>query len=298
MTAMTTFWLLAAALTLLTMAALLIPLLRTPRDAASPAAHAKPTERAEMVRWYRDQLREIDADLRAGTLDAAHHARARAELDQRLLDDTADAGTAVAPVGRRHTLLAAFLLAAVPTAAVLLYQHLGNPTALWTSSDASAAVHGDHAAGPAQIDAMVNALAQRLQSTPDDPAGWMLLARSYTTLERHTDAAAAYAKAVALAPDVAALRADYADALATVQDGKLDGAPMEQVQRALRLDADEPKALALAAAAAAQRGDVDGAIAHWEHLYRLLPADSPGAKRIADNLTAARVDREKAAAPK
>lgn len=297
MTAMTTFWLLAAALTAVTMAALLIPLMRRPRPAAGATKGSRPTERAEMVRWYQEQLREIDADLRAGTLDAASHARVRAELGQRLLDDTDDAAStapAALRTDRRPALLGALLLAALPTAAVVLYQHLGNPTALWTSKDVTASVHHDQAIGEAQIDSMVNSLAQRLRAAPNDPAGWSLLARSYTALERHEDAAEAYAKAVALAPDVAALHADYADALATLQDGKLNGGPMEQIKLALKLDPDEPKALALAATAAAERGDVDGAITHWEHLARLMPPDSAAAKQVAANLAAARAARQKA----
>ena len=40
--------------------------------------------------------------------------------------------------------------------------------------------------------------------------------------------------------------------------------------------------------AAAERGDKAGAIAYWEHLYRLLPPDSQTAGRIAANLAAAR----------
>lgn len=223
MNAMTTFWLLSAALTAITMAALLAPLLRRPQH--------------------------------------------------------------------RPALLAALLLAALPTAAILLYLHLGNPAALRAPGDPPATARGDHTVNEPQIEATVTQLAQRLRRSPDDPAGWALLARSYATLERHADAAAAYAKAVTLAPDMAALRADYADALATLQDGTLAGAPMQAIQRALALDPDEPKALALAATAAVERGDIRGAIAYWERLHRLLPPESATAKQVAANLAAARASQ-------
>lgn len=295
MTVMTLFWLLAAVLTAVTMAVLLTPLLRRARNDAGGTHIQSPNVRSQMVRWYQDQLRELDADLRTGAIDAAGLAHARAELGQRLLDDTADtASTPQARPDRRPVLLAAVLLAALPTSAVLLYQHLGKPASLWMPGDMTTAARSDHTGGDAQIESMVNSLAQRLRDTPDDAPGWALLARSYSTMERPADAVAAYAKAVALAPQGASLRADYADALATAQGGTLAGAPIEQVRLALKADPDEPKALALAASAAVERGDVSDAIAHWERLYQLLPPESGGARQIATNLAAARADQQKA----
>ncbi|PVY79347.1 cytochrome c-type biogenesis protein CcmH [Cupriavidus alkaliphilus] len=282
---MTTFWLLAAALIAAATTCLLWPLLRH----RAPAAVAGPAtaERALLVDLYHDQLGELDRDLHAGTLSAARHAEARDELGRRLLDEAA--GTSAGPAGAGPApLLAALLLAALPSAAILLYLHLGNPVALWRADDLPAAGGSEHQLSGAQVEGMVNQLAQRLREAPGDAQGWAMLARSYSVLERHADAAAAYARAVELAPEVAALRSDYADVLATLNGGVLDGAPMAQVRQALALDPDDPKGLALAAGAAAQRGDRPAAIGYWEHLYRLLPADSQTAARIAANLAAAR----------
>ncbi|SPA01088.1 Cytochrome C-type biogenesis protein [Cupriavidus taiwanensis] len=285
---MTTFWLLAAALIGAATLCLLWPLLRR----RAPSDSAAPPERALLVDLYHDQLRELDRDLHAGTLGAARHAEARDELGRRLLDEAA--GTSAGPGGAGPSgagpapLLAALLLAALPSAAILLYLHLGNPVALWRADDLPAAGGSEHQLSGAQVEGMVNQLAQRLREAPGDAQGWAMLARSYSVLERHADAAAAYARAVELAPDVAALRSDYADVLATLSGGVLDDAPMAQVRRALALDPDDPKGLALAASAAAARGDKEAAIGYWEHLYRLLPADSQTAARIAANLAAAR----------
>ncbi|SPD56706.1 c-type cytochrome biogenesis protein CcmI [Cupriavidus taiwanensis] len=233
---MTTFWLLAAALIGAATLCLLWPLLRrgAPSDSATPA-------RALLVDLYHDQLRELDRDLHAGTLGAARHAEARAELGRRLLDEAA--GSATAPASARPApLLAALLLAALPSAAILLYLHLGNPVALWRADDLPAASGSEHQLSGAQVEGMVNQLAQRLREAPGDAQGWAMLARSYSVLERHADAAAAYARAVELAPDVAALRSDYADALATLGGGVLDDAPMAQVRQALALDPTIPRA--------------------------------------------------------
>ncbi|CAG2147096.1 c-type cytochrome biogenesis protein CcmI [Cupriavidus numazuensis] len=281
---MTTFWFLAAALMAVTMAGLLWPLLRQPSGAA---VSDRPAPALREI--YRDQLRELDTDLRAGTLSPARHEQARDELARRLLDDAGEP-TIAARSQRSSTLLAAALLALLPSAAILLYLHLGNPVALWDASDMHALGDGQHDLSVAQVEGMVNQLATRLHDKPDDPEGWSMLARSYTALQRYDDAAAAYAKAVALAPDVAALRSDYADVLASLSGGSLEGPAMEQIQRALALDADDPKGLALAGSAAAERGETAQAIRYWERLYRLLPPDSQTAARVAANLAAARGD--------
>ncbi|CAG2136855.1 hypothetical protein LMG31506_01736 [Cupriavidus yeoncheonensis] len=279
---MTTFWFLAAALMAAAMAGLLWPLLRQPSGAV---VADRPAPALRDV--YRDQLRELDADLRAGTLSPARHAEARDELAHRLLDDTGQPG--ITPREHRScALLAAALLALLPSAAILLYLHLGNPVALWGAGDMHAAGDSQHELSVAQVEGMVNQLATRLRDKPDDPEGWSMLARSYTALQRYDDAAAAFGRAVALAPAVAALRSDYADVLASVNGGSLEGPAMEQIRRALALDPDDPKGLALAGSAAAERGETGEAIAYWERLYRLLPPDSQTAARVAANLAAAR----------
>lgn len=180
------------------------------------------------------------------------------------------------------------LCVVLPPAAAVLYLHLGNPAALVLRGDAHMLFGDAHTPDVAQIESMVDQLARKLQAAPQDAGGWSMLARSYTVLERFDDAASAFARAVALAPQDAALRSDYADVLASLNGGSLQGPALEQIRSALAADPDDPKALALAASAAAQRGDAREAIAFWEHLYRLLPPDSQTATRVAANLAAAK----------
>ncbi|NML45701.1 hypothetical protein HHL11_18275 [Ramlibacter sp. G-1-2-2] len=181
--------------------------------------------------------------------------------------------------------LAGALIAVVPSCAIMMYLHLGNPIALWSGEDLA---HGHGTPSTAQVEGMVNQLAQRLRAEPDDPEGWAMLARSYSALERHGDAAAAYARAVELLPREAALRADFADELASAEGGTLQGAAREQILAALALDPAQPKALALAASAALERGDRSEAIASWERLLQVLPPDSRTAAQVQANLARAR----------
>ena len=43
-----------------------------------------------------------------------------------------------------------------------------------------------------QIDAMVNKLAERMKANPDDPKGWLMLARSYKQMGRYAEAVDAF----------------------------------------------------------------------------------------------------------
>lgn len=64
----------------------------------------------------------------------------------------------------------------------------------------------------AMIGAMVARLAARLQQQPDDPDGWARLGRSYMVLGEAAKARDAYARALKLKPDDAALKAALAEA--------------------------------------------------------------------------------------
>lgn len=194
----------------------------------------------------------------------------------------------IAPGRPRSPWTTATLCVMLPPAAAMLYLHLGNPAALVPGGDAHTLSGDAHTPDISQIESMVDQLARKLQAEPQDAGGWIMLARSYTVLERFDDAAAAFARAVALAPHEAAVRSEYADVLASLNGGSLQGPALEQIRAALAADPDDPKALALAASAAAQRGDAREAIAFWEHLYRLLPPDSQTATRVAANLAAAK----------
>jgi cytochrome c-type biogenesis protein CcmH len=126
---------------------------------------------------------------------------------------------------------------------------------------------------------MVGRLAARMKEQPDDPAGWRLLARAYTAMGRYDDAVAAFTQAAMRGTEDAALLADWADALA-MKNQSLQGEPSRLVARALALDPNHAKALALAASAAMDRHDYDAAIAQWKKLKVQFPQDGAEAKEV------------------
>ena len=268
------FWSIAALLVGVTLALLLWPLLRARHVAAAPDADSA------AIAVYRDQKQVLDAECADGVITPGERDVAVAELARRLGDEVAAprAATADRPGRRRAWVVALALLVLIPSAALILYARLGNPGA--AAVVAAGAAGNAHEISDSQIVAMVDNLAQRLKSRPGDAEGWVLLARSYVALGRFADAADAYARADALVPDNAALLADYADALAMAQGKRLAGKPAELTRRALAIDPQHRKALALAATAALEARDLDGALSYWRRLLAQFPEGSDDARQI------------------
>ncbi|HSQ71855.1 MAG TPA: tetratricopeptide repeat protein, partial [Rubrivivax sp.] len=136
--------------------------------------------------------------------------------------------------------------------------------------------------------AAVEKLAERLQGQPDDAEGWAMLARSYGMLGRIDEAVPAYQKAVALNGQDARLLADYADTLALKNDRNIEGEPLKLVERALKIEPTNLKALSLAGAAAFNRQDYAGAVRYWEQVAANAPADSPYLPQVQSSIAEAR----------
>ena len=268
---MTLFWLIGAVAAAAVIAWVLRPLL-TRKNAALPS------RTAANVAIYRDQRRELDADLAAGTLAREDYERARAELEVRALRDAGQPDEAPAqPQGRRFAWV---LAAAVPLAAAALYALVGNPGAI----DREAQLH----ASRAQVEGMVERLAARLRENPGDVNGWKLLGRSYGVMGRYAEAADAYARAAKLAPRDAQLLADFADVLAMARGQSLQGEPEQLALRAIEIEPGNLKALALAGSAAFERKDYPAAARHWERMLAYVEPSSEDARAIQQNVAEAR----------
>jgi cytochrome c-type biogenesis protein CcmH len=157
-----------------------------------------------------------------------------------------------------------------------------------TGAPDAAAGAATHTTSFDQIAAMTEKLSARLKEQPQDAEGWAMLARSYSVLGRHPEALVAYEKALALRKDDAMLVADYADSLAVKNGGQLDGEPMKQVERALKLEPRNLKALFLAGTHAFNRKDYKLAVKHWQTAVQAGPAEDPFVKQIEPGLAEAR----------
>jgi len=207
----------------------------------------------------RQQLRELVRERDLGVIAQPQFEAMRDELQRRLLADAQPGEPPEATRALRWPLIA--IAAAVPVLAATTYGIVGTPGAIGRAGDGSTAP-----------------LEAQVAAWPNDARAWVLLARSRMDAEQFAPAATAYARAIALSPKVAndpQVWAEYADALGMTQGGALAGKPREAIDRALRLDPRQPKALELAGSAAYEARDFRAAHAHWRALLEALPPDSP-----------------------
>ncbi len=277
------------------LAFVVVPLVRQ-TTAAEPVSDA-----GSNVAIYKSQRRELDEELARGAISNAEHQAAIGELSARVVDEvpeqrmlSSDKVAAAKPLWW----LVAVVAIAIPLSAVLLYSVLGAPRAIDAAASASPSSNsqaGAAAGAPTQVPgkngeeppmsdkqilAMVDTLSQKMQQNPNDPRGWILLARSQNALGRYTEASAAFERAVALTPNDAQLLADFADTAVMTQQGRFEGKPYALIKQSLKIDPNGMKALALAGTAELRMGNRAASLAHWEKLQTLVPKDSADAREV------------------
>ena len=285
---MLTFWIIAALFILLALWFVLPALLQKPNQ-------DEEVERREAnVLVYKDQYRELEADLKTDLIGEKQYQDEKQELERRLLEDVSarsDSAKATASVSNGFAYgVAAF----IPIAAVILYLYVGNPKGIDAASApptmpaTAASDQQPGAMSDQQVAANIDKLAERLKQNPNDAQGWTMLARSYMMQERFSDAASAYEHLTSINGKDANAWADYAEALALANSQNLAGKPTEAINRALQIDPANQKALDLAGSAAFQAGNYQKAMEHWQKLLKLLPAGSEELKTITAQITKAK----------
>jgi cytochrome c-type biogenesis protein CcmH len=173
----------------------------------------------------------------------------------------ADATAADVPASPVAATVAIFLLVG---GAAGLYATWSSWT--WPAVEASAATT------PAE---MVSTLARRLESEPNDVAGWLLLGRSYAALGQFPLAARAYQRADRLenGRNVEALTG-WAEALALSNEAEIAGRAGRLFEKALEIEPTSPKALFFGAVAAQRRGELPLALSRFETLLANAPPEN------------------------
>ena len=287
---MTTFWIICVLLLAVAVLFVVLPLWR------SSVKDNHVLRNAANLEIFRDQVTEMDADLRNGLLTEALYEQGKRELQSRLLEEVNTADSAATSVINPHKKIAIVLAVLLPTVALGLYWKIGNRNALLPQS---AQVIGSEF-GTVRSEAALKQLEEKVAQNPQDVNSLALLARTYAEQERYIDAVKAYNTLTQLVPNEAQLWADFADAVAMTNGQSLEGHPMILLKKALELDPKNPKALALAGSAAMAGGDFPAAIKYWEDLLKQIPENSEDAKMIADGIQQARLalSQSKGAKPK
>lgn len=242
------------------------------------------SHRATNLSIYKDQLKELDADLANGVLDKDQYETAKLEIERRVIEEVADdvdsGGARVVP----QWTLAVVVAVAVPLVAISTYLAVGSPEAFDAKKMTAQGSEGGHDLTPERIAQMIDQVKDRLKNNPEDIESWVMLAKAAQAIGRYDDAVTAYRELVKRLPPDAQLLADFADTLAIANGRSLDGEPQRLIEQALSVDPNNTKALALAGTIAFQKQDYSRAAQYWRRILNGIPPESEFAQRIQGSI--------------
>lgn len=228
---------------------------------------------------YREELDKLDAERRAGSLNASEYEIAHAEMRQRLFQDTQEADDQSVMGSSKKTIAAVCIFVVLLSSG--LYLSLGDAAQVAQMSNTQPMTQEG-------VEKMVAEFAAKMEKDPSNLKGWAMLARSYKILGRNDDAIKAYERAGSFLDTDPQLLVDYADALAVKANGNFAGKPSQLIQQALKLDPNNMMALWLSGTAAYTTGNYQAAVRTWEKLAQLIPPGTEDARSIEGSIAEAR----------
>jgi cytochrome c-type biogenesis protein CcmH len=270
------FWIIAGSLILVALLALLKPLLRASPEIAD--------EGESVVAVFRRQLTNLDTEIAQGRLTADEAAAVRAEITRRMLSaaNQEAQNLRAAVLGSAATSWriggAVGIAALLPAAALAIYSAVGAPAAIERGGSAAAAAPATD--DRAKLAAAAEQLKARLQQEPGHVEGWVLLARTFASLERYPEARSAYSQAIALAPNEPRLHAELGESLVLAAGGEVTAEAEAEFAKA----GADPRARFYEAEAALQRGDREAAKATLRALLATAPAEAPWRRVVQERL--------------
>lgn len=251
-------------MTILAVLVIAVPLVRKRKPPVSRADYD--------LEVYRDQLRELEADVDRDLLTKEQEAAARLEIDRRVL------GLADKPYRKSGELprwqMAVALAILVPAVSVGLYLFLGAPGIPDQPIAERAVLPGETPVPQEILDFIVEQEAQ-LAVTPEDGEAWLLLGRAYMFSERYRESADAFTRAIGLGVDDADTQMEMVEALFNVTGGFITPVAESAIEAALADDPEHAGARFYQGVTHSQAGRTQQAFDTWLSLAADTPADAP-----------------------
>lgn len=284
-----TFWIFAGGLSALTLAAMLWPLMRPKTQTTLRSSYD--------VQIYKDQLKEVEADLARGTLSEAEAKASRTEVSRRLLA-AADAEAGETSSGNASVISSRVLSIVVGIAILIggfgIYQQLGvqgmldfplaeraNSRLTQDAAEKAAAQNGAGLPDIQQIDPkhleLVTQLKEVLKDRPDDLRGHRMLADNLAQLGKYAEARVAQDNVMRILGEEATATdySNYAEILIVAANWYVSPKAEEALVHAFDIDPSDQRARYYAGILMIQRQDYAQTYSLWMGLLDEGPADAP-----------------------
>jgi cytochrome c-type biogenesis protein CcmH len=248
----------------LSVAAVFLWVLLRERKPVTQASQAKANAKV-----YRDQILDLDREHDSGHISDQEWQQSRDELSLRLLEDTSAVDDPAAKTEKPAIWTAVVLAVALPFGAMSLYMWVGQPEALNPLS-----LKSPEQVDPKDLAKLAQTLAEKLQDKPDNLQGWVMLGRTYRTLENFDAALKAYDTALKLSADDD-LKLERIEVIAMQRQGQFDGEPWRVIREILQKDPQHFAALLTAGSASYSEGKYADALKFWEQARQPLEANHP-----------------------
>ncbi len=179
-------------------------------------------------------------------------------------------------------------------ASILIFFFRGEQDAVASNgltSGSSMAATGAPAQNLDDVGTMIGKLAERLKTDTNDGEGFRMLGWSYVNTGRAAEAVPAYKRATELLPGRADVHAGYGEALVAAANDRVTPEAKAAFDRAIALDAKEPRARFFLSLFKSQNGDEKTALDEWIALANEMDANLPWqadlrqrAQKLADKL--------------
>jgi cytochrome c-type biogenesis protein CcmH len=218
---------------------------------------------------YRDQILDLDREHDSGHISDEEWQQSRDELSLRLLEDTSAVDDPAAKTEKPAIWTAVVLAVALPLGSMGMYMWVGQPEAL-----NPLALKTPDQVDPKDLTKMAQTLAEKLQDKPDNLQGWVMLGRTYRTLENFDAALRAYDSALKLSDDDD-LKLERIEVIAMQRQGQFEGEPWSVIREVLQRDPQHFGALLTAGSASYAEGKFADALKYWEQARKPLDANNP-----------------------
>jgi cytochrome c-type biogenesis protein CcmH len=269
------FMLLALAMCLC-IAAVFIWILLRQRPVRSSASQAKLNASV-----YRAQIMDLDSEHQSGHISTQEWQQTRDELSQRMLEDTSLSDDPGARKEKPALWTALVIALTLPLASLSMYLWVGEPEALQ-----AAITESPEKVMQTELSGMVQTLAKKLETNPENQEGWVMLGRSYRALEKYDNAVSAYDRALKLSADDN-LKLERAEVLALKAKGNFDGEPWSVIREILKKDPHNKGALLLAGSASYAHDKYADALRYWQQARKQLAADHPDVPSLENAIATA-----------